>query len=575
MKWSETYIPTLREDPSEAEIISHKLLVRAGYIRKLAAGVYNYLPLMQRVLLKITQIVREEMNRAGGQEILMPVLQPAELWQASKRWETYGKELMKMKDRHQRDLVLGGTHEEVTTFLIRGEIRSYRQLPLNLYQIQNKFRDEIRPRFGLMRSREFIMKDAYSFDADEESFKLSYQKMIDAYFSIFKRCGLATRKVESDTGAMGGKAAHEFMVMVDTDGGENVIFFCDSCDYAANIDKAISIEPSIQKAEETKKPREKISTPDMKTVEEVTGFLKVPANRLVKTLLYKADGEVVAALIRGDRQINETKLKNNLGAIDLEMADPETVQKITGAQVGYAGPVGLEKIRLIGDKELLSMNNFVTGANEDDFHLINVNLDRDLKLDLIADIRNATPGEFCPQCHKGRLKTANGIEVGNTFMLGTKYSRALNATFIDEQGQEKFLIMGSYGVGITRTAQAAVERFHDDSGIIWPVPIAPFTAEIIPVNIQDEKQREAAFEIYQQMKDKNIEVLLDDRNERAGVKFKDADLIGIPLKITVGEKGLKENKVELKARVGQEAVLLNRGEVLEGFLRLLKVLEKT
>jgi len=582
MKWSEIYIPTLREDPAEAEIISHRLLVRAGYIRKLAAGVYNYLPLMQRVLLKITQIVREEMNRAGAQEILMPVLHPAELWQATKRWETVGKELMKMKDRHQRDLVLGGTHEEVVSFLIKGEVRSYRQLPLNLYQIQNKFRDEIRPRFGLMRSREFIMKDAYSFDADEESFKLSYQKMIEAYFRIFKRCGLETKLVESDTGAMGGKAAHEFMVMVNTDGGENIIFTCDSCDYAANIEKAVSIEPSIHETEETKKPLQKIATPNMKTVEEVTGFLKVPAKKLVKTLLYKADGKVVAALIRGDRQINETKLKNNLKSIDLEMADSLTVQKITGAQAGYAGPIGLKKIKLIGDKELLSMINFVTGANEDDFHQINVNLERDFKLDLVADIRNATPGEFCPQCNKGRLKTAKGIEVGNTFMLGTKYSQALNATFINEHGQEKFFIMGSYGVGITRTAQAAVERFHDDAGIIWPVPIAPFLAEILPVNIQDEKQREIAFELYGKMKDKNFEVLLDDRNERAGVKFKDADLIGIPLRITVGEKSLKENKVELKARGSQATVLLNRGEVLEGFLKILsevgsagKGLEKT
>jgi len=569
MKWSETYIPTLREDPTEAELISHKLLVRAGYIRKLAAGVYNYLPLMQRVLLKITQIVREEMNRAGAQEILMPVLHPAELWQATKRWETVGKELMKMKDRHLRDLVLGGTHEEVVTFLIKGELRSYRQLPLNLYQIQNKFRDEIRPRFGLMRSREFIMKDAYSFDADEESFKLSYEKMIDAYFKIFKRCGLETKLVESDTGAMGGKAAHEFMVIVDTDGGENIIFTCEHCDYAANIEKAISIEPVISETVETKKPIQKVATPNMKTVEEVTGFLKIPAKKLVKTLLYKADGEVIAALIRGDRQINETKLKNNLKAIELEMADPVTVQKITGAQVGYAGPVGLKNIKLIGDRELLSMTNFVTGANADDSHLINVNLDRDFKLDSVVDIRDATAGELCPKCQKGRLKIDKGIEVGNTFMLGTKYSEALNANFIDEQGKEKFFIMGSYGVGITRTAQAAVEKFHDDLGIIWPVPIAPFLVEIVPVNILDEKQREAAFEIYHKMKEKNFEVLLDDRNERAGVKFNDADLIGIPLRITIGERSLKEDKVEVQVRGSQAQVLIRKNEVLDGFLKIL------
>ncbi len=573
MKWSETYIPTLREDPAESELISHKLLVRAGYIRKLAAGVYNYLPLMQRVLLKITQIVREEMNRAGAQEILMPVLHPAELWQATKRWETVGKELMKMKDRHLRDLVLGGTHEEVVTFLIKGELRSYRQLPLNLYQIQNKFRDEIRPRFGLMRSREFIMKDAYSFDADEENFKLSYQKMINAYFKIFKRCGLETKLVESDTGAMGGKAAHEFMVIVDTDGGENIIFTCEDCDYAANIEKAISIEPVIPETVETKKPIQKVATPNMKTVEEVTGFLNVPAKKLVKTLLYKADGEVIAVLIRGDRQINETKLKNNLKVIELEMADSITVQKITGAQVGYAGPGGLKNIKLIGDKELLSMINFVTGANADDSHLVNVNLDRDFKVDAVVDIRNATAGELCPKCQKGKLKIDKGIEVGNTFMLGTKYSQALNATFIDEQGKEKFFIMGSYGVGITRTAQAAVEKFHDDFGIIWPVPIAPFLVEVVPVNIQDEKQREVASEIYHKMQENNFEVLLDDRDERAGVKFNDADLIGIPLRITIGERSLKEDKVEVQVRGSKAQVLIRKGEVLDSFLKILKELE--
>jgi prolyl-tRNA synthetase len=575
MKWSETYIPTLREEPTEAEIISHKLLVRAGYIRKLAAGVYNYLPLMQRVLLKITRIVREEMDRAGAQEILMPVLHPAELWLATKRWEILGKELMKMKDRHLRDLVLGGTHEEVVTNLVRGELRSYRQLPLNLYQIQTKFRDEIRPRFGLMRSREFIMKDAYTFDADENGLKISYQKMVDAYFRIFERCGLETKKVESDTGAMGGKAAHEFMVMVETDGGENVIFTCDNCDYAANIEKATSIEPPGQEGEETRKPIEKIATPDMKTVEEVTGFLNVPARKLVKTLLYKADGEVVAALIRGDRQINETKLKNSLKVIELEMADAVTVQRITEAQVGYAGPVGLKGVKLIGDKEILNLTNFVTGANEDGFHLANVNIDRDFKLDSVADIRSAAPGELCPKCEKSRLKTAQGIEVGNTFMLGTKYSEALNATFVDEHGQERFFIMGSYGVGITRTAQAAVEKFHDEAGIIWPVPIAPYLAEIVPVNIQDEKQREAALEIYHKMQDKNLEVLLDDRNERAGVKFNDADLIGIPLRITIGEKSLKEGKIEIKARGSQATVSLRKDEVLEGFLKILSEIEST
>jgi len=417
------------------------------------------------------------------------------------------------------------------------------------------------------------MKDAYTFDADENGLKISYQKMVDAYFRIFERCGLKTKKVESDTGAMGGKAAHEFMVMVDTDGGENIIFTCDNCDYAANIEKATSIEPSKPEGKEAEKSLQKVATHDMKTIEEVTGFLKVPARKLVKTLLYKADGAVVAALIRGDRQINEIKLKNNLLVMELEMADPVTVQKVTGAQVGYAGPVGLKGVKLIGDKEVLNLANFVTGANEDGFHLTNVNLDRDFKLDTVADIRSAAPGEICPQCEKGRLKTAQGIEVGNTFMLGTKYSEALNATFVDEHGQEKFFIMGSYGVGITRTAQAAVEKFHDEAGIIWPLPIAPYLAEIVPVNFQDDKQKEAALEIYHQMLDRNLEVLIDDRNERAGVKFNDADLIGIPLRITIGEKSLKEGKVEVKVRGSQAIVSLRKDEVLEGFLKILSEIE--
>jgi prolyl-tRNA synthetase len=578
MKWTECYIPTLREDPAEAEIVSHKLLVRAGYIRKLAAGVYNYLPLMQRVLTKISNIVREEMNSAGAQEILMPVLHPAELWQQSGRWQTIGKELMRTKDRHDRDLVLGGTHEEVVTNLIKGEIRSYRQLPLNLYQIQNKFRDEIRPRFGLMRGREFIMKDAYSFDRDEERFKLSYQKMIDAYSKAFTRCGLETKIVESDTGAMGGKAAHEFMVIVNTEGGENIIFYCDKCDYAANQDKASSIsDTEIETETETKKgdtqkPLQKVATPNAKTVEEVTAFLNVPAKKLVKTLLYKADGEVVAAMIRGDRQINEIKLKNFLKCIDLEMADAPTVEKITGAKVGFAGPVGLKNVKIIVDEEIPRMRNFITGANQDDYHFINVNVGRDVKIDSVSEIRNAQTGERCPRCKKGVLITAKGIEVGNTFMLGTKYSESLGATFIDEDGKEKPFIMGSYGIGITRTAQAAVEKFHDEAGIIWPASIAPLAVEILPLNINDEKQKEVAFQLYQKLNEKNIEVLIDDRDERAGVKFNDADLIGLPLRVNVGDKSLKKGEVEIVVRKTKEVISVKPEEVMEKCLELLSSL---
>jgi prolyl-tRNA synthetase len=569
MKWSKSYIPTLREDPAEAEIVSHKLLVRAGYIRKLVGGVYIYLPLMQRVLTKVSNIVREEMNAAGAQEILMPVLHPAELWQQSGRWQTIGKELMRAKDRHDRDLVLGGTHEEVVTNLIKGEVRSYRQLPLNLYQIQNKFRDEIRPRFGLMRGREFIMKDAYSFDRDEESFKISYQKMVDAYSKAFTRCGLETKIVESDTGAMGGKAAHEFMVIVDTEGGENIIFYCDKCDYAANQDKASSIELNPVIEEDSQKALQKVATPNAKTVEEVTAFLNVPAKKLVKTLLYKADGEVVAAMIRGDRQINEIKLKNSLKCIELEMADALTVEKVTKAAVGFAGPVGLKNVKIIADEEIPRMRNFVTGANQDDYHFINVNVGRDVKIDSVSEIRNAQTGERCPRCKKGVLVTAKGIEVGNTFMLGTKYSESLGATFIDKDGKEKPFIMGSYGIGITRTAQAAVEKFHDEAGIIWPASIAPFAVEILPLNINDVKQREVSFQIYQMMKEEKMEVLIDDRDERAGVKFNDADLVGLPLRINVGEKSLKEDKVEIVVRKTKEVISTKPEKALEKCVELL------
>lgn len=548
MKWTETYIPTLRDDPADAELISHKLLVRAGYIRKLTAGVYVYLPLMQRVIHKISQIVREEMNKKGALEITMPVLHPAELWKESGRWETVGKELFRLKDRHGRDALLGPTHEEVVTALLRGELRSYRQLPVNLYQIQVKFRDEIRPRFGLMRGREFIMKDAYTFDATEESFHESYQKMLDAYFSAFKRCGLETKMVESDTGTMGGKAAHEFMVIVDTEGAESTVFFCNQCDYAANVDKAISIEPLPPQNTVAQKVLKKVITPGQKTVQEVSNFLGVTPRDLVKTLLYQADGQIIAALIRGDRQINEAKLKNALKITELIMADPALVERISDAPVGFAGPVGLQGVKLVCDPEVTQLINFVTGANEADYHLINVNIGRDFQPDQVVEIRNAAVGEICTRCQKGHLLSANGIEVGNTFMLSTKYSESLGANFIDESGQEKPFIMGSYGIGITRTAQAVVEKYHDAAGIIWPKTIAPFTVEVLPVNTSEPDQREVALALYQKLLAAKEEVLIDDRPERAGVKFNDADLIGLPLRITVGEKGLKDNSVEVRIR---------------------------
>jgi prolyl-tRNA synthetase len=479
---------------------------------------------------------------------------------------------MKARDRHDRDLVLGGTHEEVVTSLIRGEVKSYRQLPLNLYQIQNKFRDEIRPRFGLMRGREFIMKDAYSFDKDEENFKIAYQKMLDAYFKIFKRCGLETRMVESDTGAMGGKAAHEFMVIVDTEGGENIIFYCDQCDYAANMDKASSLEVDAHVEEESEKPLEKVATPDAKTVEEVTGVLNVPARKLAKTLLYKADDKVVAAMIRGDRQINEIKLKSFLGCINLEMADAQTVEKITGATVGFAGPLNLKGVTIIADEEIQRLRNFVTGANQNDYHFKNVNIGRDFKIDQVTEIRCAQEGERCPRCEKGKLHTSRGIEVGNTFMLGTKYSQTLGANFLDVDGKERPFIMGSYGIGVTRTAQAAVEKFHDEKGIIWPASIAPYSVEILPLNVADEIQVRVAFEIYEKMKEEGIEALIDDRDERAGVKFNDADLIGLPLRVNVGARSLKENKVEIGIRKTREVILVGQDQAVEKCKELLSSL---
>jgi len=570
MKWSEIYIPTLREDPAEAEIDSHKLLVRAGYIRKLAAGIYNYLPLMQRVLLKITNIVREEMNHAGAQEILMPVLHPAEIWQASGRWEIMGKEQMRMKDRNQRDLVLGGTHEEVITSLLKGEIRSYRQLPLNLYQIQVKFRDEIRPRFGLLRAREFYMKDAYSFDTDEEAFKTSYQKMLNAYERVFDRCGLDTKMVESDTGAMGGKAAHEFIVLVDTASGESVVFSCGSCSYAATVEKAFSLEEKISDDHEKEKPLTKVATPNLKTVVEITNFLNVSAKKLVKTLLYKADDQIVAALIRGDQELNEVKLKNLIGAKNLEMADAATVEKITGAKVGFSGPVGLKNIKMVADLQIAKMKNAVTGANENDFHLTDVNFKRDFKADQIADIRNVVSGESCPHCKKGKLTSSYGIEVGNTFMLGTKYSESLGAKFLDRDGNEKPFVMGSYGIGITRTAQAAVEKFNDEKGIIWPNFIAPFSVVITPTDWNNEKIKSKALEIYEHLIERNIAALLDDRDERPGVKFNDADLIGIPLRITLGPKNLEKNQIEIQIRKTRETIHVPPGEAVAKCLQLLE-----
>ncbi|MFZ5981462.1 MAG: proline--tRNA ligase [Candidatus Zixiibacteriota bacterium] len=568
MRWSRTYIPTLRQQQSDAELISHQLLLRAGYIRKLGSGIYIYLPLMQRVIDKFAQIVREEMNRTGALEITMSVLCPAELWQKSGRYDTVGKEQMRLKDRHLHEMVLCGTHEETVTDLVAGELKSYKQLPLNLYQIQVKFRDEIRPRFGLMRGREFIMKDAYTFDADEESFAKTYQGMVDAYFAVFKRAGLDVVKVESDTGVMGGKAAHEFMMLVETDAGEEVIVSCEACDYAANVEKAEFKDPTRLSIDKETLTMEPIDTPGAATIEEVTAFLKVDSTRLVKTLIYMADDKPVAALVRGDRDLNEIKLKNAIKANELEMANPEQVARHTGAPVGFAGPVGLDKnIPIIVDPLVAALKNFIVGANENEKHIKNVNINRDFKATKIIDLSQAREGDICPRCGS-RLITRDGIEVGNTFMLGTKYSETLGAKFLDAEGNEKPCIMGSYGIGITRTPQAALERYFDDKGIIWPKAIAPYLVELIPISMESEAQVAAAEKIYEELTRAGIEVLYDDRPERAGVKFNDADLVGIPIRITIGDKSLKDGKIELKARAEKDFELVPLAAVIPAVKKL-------
>ncbi len=562
MRWTKTYIPTLREKQAEAELISHQLLLRGGYIRKLAAGIYLYLPLMQRVIDKFSQIVRDEMNKAGALETTMSVLCPAEIWQKSGRFDSVGKEQMRMKDRHDHLMVMCGTHEETFTNLVAGEVKSYRQLPLNLYQIQVKFRDEIRPRFGLMRGREFIMKDAYTFDATEESFANSYQKMVDAYFAIFKRAGLDVVKVESDTGTMGGKAAHEFMLIVDTQAGEATIIFCDKCGYAANDEKAEFKDPLKIEKDTAEKRREVVDTPGAATIEQVSAFLKIEPYQLVKTLLFMADDKPIAALIRGDRDLNEVKLKNASKAIDLRMATAAEVEQISNAPVGFAGPVGLDNVPLFVDPLVATLKNFVVGANQNEKHIINANVNIDFKATKIIDLTLAKANDKCPKCD-GHLVSKKGIEVGNTFMLGTKYSETLGAKFLDAEGKEHPMIMGSYGIGITRTPQAALEKYYDEKGIIWPKAIAPYLVELIPLKMDSPEQVAAADKIYKELMEAGIDVLCDNRDERPGVKFNDADLIGLPIRITIGDKSLKDNKIELKARTAEKPDLIDINDAVK------------
>jgi len=560
MRFSTYLLPTLKEIPSEAEVPSHQLMVRAGMIRKLTSGIYSYLPYGLRAIRKVEAIIREEMNRAGAIEVLLPMVQPAELWQESHRWEEYGKELARFKDRHNRDSCLGPTHEEVITDIARKEIRSYRQMPINLYQIQTKFRDEIRPRFGVMRAREFIMKDAYSFDVDDQGEEVSYRKMVDAYQRIFTRCGLRFRVVEAESGLIGGTYSHEFMVLAET--GEETIVSCTHCSYAANIERADFKRTETNRVPLDPKnfePIQKVLTPNQRTVEEVTQFLHVSASDLVKTLIFVSDRGPVAALVRGDHEISEKKLKKVLEANELQLADEETVERISRSPKGFAGPIGLT-IPIFADLEIKGMVNFVTGANEKDHHYIHVNIGKDFQVSRFADLRRFTPGDLCPLCG-GKTQLDKGIEVGHTFKLGTKYSKLLGATYLDDKGMEKEIVMGCYGIGVGRTVAAAIEQYYDENGIVFPMPIAPFQVLILPVNLKIDSIRETAEELYQDLLAEQVEVLLDDREETPGVKFKDADLIGIPLRLTLGEKNLKRGLVEIKKRRTGEIILLKKEEV--------------
>jgi prolyl-tRNA synthetase len=561
MRYSQYFLPTLKEIPSEAEVPSHQLMFRAGMIRKLASGVYSYLPFGLRAIQKVEAIVREEMNRAGAIEVLLPFVQPAEIWVESHRWEEYGRELLRFKDRHNRDCCLGPTHEEVITDIARKEIRSYRQMPVNLYQIQTKFRDEIRPRFGVMRAREFIMKDAYSFDVDEKGLDVSYQKMVDAYHRIFKRCGLKFRKVEAESGVIGGSYSHEFMVLAET--GEETIVSCNHCSYSANIEKAdFKRRETKTSIAEKRSPRslQKVITPDKRTVQEVTEFLHVTPQDLVKTLIFESDKGPVAALVRGDHEISEKKLRSVWGTENIQLAREETVEEITKAPKGFAGPIPLS-IPMIADLDVRNMFDFVTGANEKDTHLINVNFVRDFQVSRFVDLRTFTPGDLCPLCG-GETRLDKGIEVGHTFKLGTKYSEAMGATYLDEQGKEKVILMGCYGIGIGRTVAAAIEQYYDQNGIIFPMPITPFQAFLLPVNIKIDLIRETAEQLYQDLMKEGVEVLFDDREETPGVKFKDADLTGIPLRLTLGEKNLKKGLVEIKKRRTGEIFLVKKEETV-------------
>ena len=557
MRMSRMLMPTLKEVPSDAEITSHQLMLRAGMIRKMASGIYNQLPMGIRVFRKVEDIIREEMNAKGAQEISCALLVPAELWQESGRWDVMGPEMFRLKDRNGRDYCLGPTHEETFTHIVRNEITSYKQLPLNLYQIETKFRDERRPRFGVMRTRNFTMKDAYSFDADQEGLDKSYNDMFDAYTRIFARCELDNSTVQADSGAMGGSASAEFMVKSEV--GEDEIVFCSGCDYAANIEKATSVNHEAS-TEEMKEMGE-IETPNVHTIEELQDFFKMDAGQFAKTLIYYADGKTVAVVVRGDRDVNETKVANAIGgAVEFELASEDTIKAVTGAEVGFAGPIGIKTDYLFIDQEVVDQRNVIIGANKTGYHIQNANFGRDFK-GQVGDFRNVQEGDKCPKCGQP-LEIMRGVEVGHIFKLGTKYSESMGATFLDQNGKSQPIIMGCYGIGVERTVAAVIEQHHDENGIIWPLAIAPYHVVVVPVNVKKEEHLENAEKIYKELEAAGVEVLLDDRNERAGFKFKDSDLLGIPMRITVG-KDIVDGKVEFKLRKEADKEIISVDEVLD------------
>ena len=566
MRWTQTLIPTLKETPAEAEIVSHKLLLRAGLIRKLAGGLYTFLPLGLRALRKVEQIVREEMNRAGALELLMPALQPPDIWQKSGRYESARDVLFKVRDRAKKEWLLGPTHEEVITTLAAGEINSYKQMPKNFYQIQTKFRDEIRPRFGLMRAKEFIMKDAYSFDATDEAAQASYRKMYDAYARIFQRCGLKAMAVEADTGVMGGKFSHEFMVPAAT--GENEVVFCDGCGYAANVEKATSAAPKGE-GRRAEGGGERFATPGVVTIDALSKPpYGVAADRQIKTLVYLAEGKIVLILLRGDDQLNEAKLISTLGTANLRPAEAEEIFTALGAHPGSLGAVGVTHLPVYADERLRDAADMTTGANADGFHVRNVAIGRDIQVAHWADLRLVAAGEACHQCGQP-LKVQRAIEVGHVFKLGTKYSQALNALFLDESGKQQPCIMGCYGIGVTRTMQAIIEQSNDANGIIWPISVAPYTVCITPLATAPESAvMQQAEKLYAELTAKGVDVIIDDRNDRPGVKFKDSELVGFPIRIGIGEKSLAKGEVEVKPRAGA-LILVKAEEAVEKVLALI------